>query len=291
MKQNFWERITITHIICENCEGYYELQPEESLEDFESCECGGILRYLEPVEDLRVTDTESVRKIVSNGKTYTEHMVSNYNNGIIAGGIMGLIGLVGLIVGYNFLAILLFFGILLSFLSYNKNINWIKGAEGEMVVSEYLNELSRKYIILNDVNLPGHYGNIDHIVLGPTGIFVIETKNFSGSYIIDDDQWLYGSDSNNKKAYKNPGDQIKGNSKALSKFLSSEGIKLLKTSKFTVVAFINPNLTIRTKPKRYDVMHPSNLQNFILSRKCKLNEECVMRVFNILKPYSAEISY
>jgi hypothetical protein len=249
------------------------------------------LRYLEPVEDLRVTDTESVRKIVSNGKTYTEHMVSNYNNGIIAGGIMGLIGLVGLILGYNFLAILLFFGVLLSFLSYNKNINRIKGAEGEMVVSEYLNELSRKYIILNDVNLPGHYGNIDHIVLGPTGIFVIETKNFSGSYIIDDDQWLYGGDSNNKKAYKNPGDQIKANSKALSKFLSSEGIKLLKTSKFAVVAFINPNLTIKTKPKHYDVMHPSNLQNFILSRKCKLNEECVMRVFNILKPYSAEISY
>jgi hypothetical protein len=285
------ERITITHIICENCEGYYELQPEESLEDFESCECGGILRYLEPVENLKVTDTESVREIVSNGKTYTEHMVSNYNKGIIAGGIMGLIGLVGLIVGYNFLAFLLFFGILLSFLSYNKNINWIKGAEGEMVVSEYLNELSRKYIILNDVTLPGHYGNIDHIVLGPNGIFVIETKNFSGSYIIDDDQWLYGNDSNNKKAYKNPGDQIKANSKALSKFLSSEGIKIFKTSKFAVVAFINPNLTIRTKPKGYDVMHPSNLQNFILSRKSKINEKDVMRVFNILKPYSAEISY
>ena len=200
-------------------------------------------------------------------------MVSNYNNGIVAGGVMGLIGLIGLIVGYNFLVILLFLGILLSFLSYNKNINWIKGAEGEMVVSEYLNELSRNYIILNDVNIPGHYGNIDHIVLGPTGIFVIETKNFSGSYIIDGDQWLYGSDSNNKKAYGNPGDQVKEIQRHYQNFCHLKELNLLKTSKFAVVAFINPNLTIRTKPKHYDVIHPSNLQNFILSRKSKLNEE------------------
>jgi hypothetical protein len=285
------ERITIKHIICENCEGYYELKPDESLEDFESCECGGILRYLEQVEDLMVADTESVREIVHNGKTYTEHMVSNYNNGMIAGGIMGLIGLLGLIIGYNFLVILLFLGILLSFLSYNKNKNWVKGAEGEMMVSKYLNELSRDYIILIDLKLPGYYGNVDHVVLGPTGIFVIETKNFNGSYIIDGDQWLYGSASNNKKAYWNPGDQIKDNSDALSKFLSSKGMTPLKTSKFAVVAFINPNLTIRNKPKQYDVMHPSNLQNFIMSRKSKINEDDIIRAFNILKPYSAEISY
>nr|WP_319372552.1 DUF4013 domain-containing protein [uncultured Methanobacterium sp.] len=33
------------YLECENCGGRYELQPSESPEDFEECECGGELRY------------------------------------------------------------------------------------------------------------------------------------------------------------------------------------------------------------------------------------------------------
>jgi hypothetical protein len=231
-----------------------------------------------------------VRQVITNGKTYTEHMVSNYNNGIIVGAVMGLIGLSGWFLGYNFLFILVFLGSLLSILSYNKNKSWVKCAQGEHVVSKYFNELSRDYIILNDMTLPGLYGNIDHIVVGSTGIFAIET-NFGGSYTIDGDQWLYGSGFNTKEAYGNPGEQIKANTRAMLKFLSSEGLTSLKRSNFAVVAFINPNLTIKNKPKHYDVMHPSNLQNFILSRKSKIPEENVMGAVRALKPYCAEISY
>ncbi len=35
------------YLVCENCEGYYELQEGESLENFEECECGGNLKYVE----------------------------------------------------------------------------------------------------------------------------------------------------------------------------------------------------------------------------------------------------
>jgi hypothetical protein len=33
------------YLICEKCKGYYELEEGESLEDFESCECGGNLKF------------------------------------------------------------------------------------------------------------------------------------------------------------------------------------------------------------------------------------------------------
>ena len=33
------------YLICEKCNGYYELQEGESPEDFESCECGGNLKF------------------------------------------------------------------------------------------------------------------------------------------------------------------------------------------------------------------------------------------------------
>jgi hypothetical protein len=60
----------------------------------------------------------------------------------------------------------------LSISSYNKSKSWIKGAKGEKLVPKYLNQLSKDYIILNDVTLPGRYGNIDHIVVGTTGILL-----------------------------------------------------------------------------------------------------------------------
>jgi len=158
------ERITITYIICENCEGSYELQPEESLEDFESCKCIGILRYVDLNDYKLVQESETVRNIINNGNTYTEKMVSNYNNGIIAGAVMGLFGILGWFLGYKFLFILIFLGFLFSISSYNKSKSWIKGVKGEKLVSKYLNQLSKDYIILNDVTLPGRYGNIDHIL-------------------------------------------------------------------------------------------------------------------------------
>lgn len=35
----------IKYLICEECGGYYELQPGESPEDYEQCQCGGKLKY------------------------------------------------------------------------------------------------------------------------------------------------------------------------------------------------------------------------------------------------------
>ena len=34
------------YLECENCGGYYELQPGESPKDFEKCKCGGKLKYM-----------------------------------------------------------------------------------------------------------------------------------------------------------------------------------------------------------------------------------------------------
>jgi hypothetical protein len=40
------------YLKCEKCGGYYELQDGESPADFESCECGGILKYTENVDNI-----------------------------------------------------------------------------------------------------------------------------------------------------------------------------------------------------------------------------------------------
>ena len=39
------EEITNGYLFCSECNGYYELQEGENPEDFESCECGGKLKF------------------------------------------------------------------------------------------------------------------------------------------------------------------------------------------------------------------------------------------------------
>lgn len=64
-----------------------------------------------------------------------------------------------------------------------------RGDFGEMRVSQILSRLPEGYHIFNDVYLVsnGHSSQIDHVVISKYGIFVIETKNYSGA--------VYGSEN------------------------------------------------------------------------------------------------
>lgn len=66
------------------------------------------------------------------------------------------------------------------------------GKVGENKVARILNSLPREYKVVNNVIIPNQRGTsqIDHIVLSPYGIFVIETKNYSG--------WIFGNEQSEK---------------------------------------------------------------------------------------------
>ena len=56
---------------------------------------------------------------------------------------------------------------------------WEHGLEGEVVVGRSLvRMLPDSYHVVHD--LQTKYGNIDHVVVGPTGVFAVETKNWRG---------------------------------------------------------------------------------------------------------------
>jgi hypothetical protein len=58
---------------------------------------------------------------------------------------------------------------------------WRIGAEGEEATAADLAPLERRgFVVLHDWKPPGSRANIDHIVVGPTGVFTIETKNYGG---------------------------------------------------------------------------------------------------------------
>lgn len=61
---------------------------------------------------------------------------------------------------------------------------WKKGYEGEVRTAQHLDRLPDGHVVLHDVRMPGSRANIDHIVIGPTGVFTVETKNYSSDVTI-----------------------------------------------------------------------------------------------------------
>lgn len=64
------------------------------------------------------------------------------------------------------------------------------GAVGEASVTETLARLPEGYFLVNDVCLPGRSGNIDHVLIGPSGVLVIETQRYAGVVRCAGDEWF-----------------------------------------------------------------------------------------------------
>jgi Nuclease-related domain len=59
---------------------------------------------------------------------------------------------------------------------------WQRGAVGERHTARLLDRLTRDgYVLFHDLAIPGSPANVDHLVIGPTGVFVIDSKQWTGS--------------------------------------------------------------------------------------------------------------
>jgi hypothetical protein len=58
---------------------------------------------------------------------------------------------------------------------------WQRGAAGERRTARLLRRLTRDgYVVFHDLAMPGSDANVDHLVIGPTGVFVVDSKQWSG---------------------------------------------------------------------------------------------------------------
>ena len=67
--------------------------------------------------------------------------------------------------------------------------SWRIGAEGERKTASYLAGLEEAgFVVRHDRRVPGYGGNVDHIAIGPTGVWVIETKSYRGRVEVHGDR-------------------------------------------------------------------------------------------------------
>ncbi len=165
--------------------------------------------------------------------------------------------------------LIVLFVLILAIRAYLKSPK-VRGAIGESKVSRRLDLFlpSKSYEIFNDVTLPlgRSFTQIDHIIVSPFGVFVIETKNYSG--------WIFGDAKSKqwtqvlyKKKYRlnNPLRQNYIHVKAVKRFLS-----LPDRYVFSVVAFVG-SAKIKTKRKLpSNVVYLRRLRSYIRSKREKL---------------------
>jgi len=60
-----------------------------------------------------------------------------------------------------------------------------KGADGERDFVKHLKDLPDTYTVVSDLDFADSYGNIDHLIIGPTGVFSIDVKDWTGTVASD----------------------------------------------------------------------------------------------------------
>ena len=121
------------------------------------------------------------------------------------------------------LVIISILGFVLLILGDKKLSNYLKGARGEEWVSNQLAFLDSNNSIFNGIKLNDIKSNFDHVVLSPSGIFLIETKNWSGKV-----NFSNNSISIDNKMLKNsPIKQVKDSALELIDYLNCKQLKTI----------------------------------------------------------------
>jgi hypothetical protein len=140
------------------------------------------------------------------------------------------------------------------------------GWEGEKQVAKLLNNtLSDGYYLLNDLYLRDGGGDIDHIVLGPNGVFVLETKNWSGSISCNGDEWQRAGKRNFSGS---PSRQVKRNAARIKQIIdNAPSLRSLGLWVEGIVVFTNNHATLHVNNSAVPILKLSQLPNHITAHK------------------------
>ena len=212
-------------------------------------------------------------------KLGSRRKANSYRNKSILFFLLGIILIFSGIAIHFFLIVLSVISFAIASYLWERQTTWGIGAEGEESVIRVLQNLDSSFKVVNDVVLPGDSQNIDHIVVGSVGTFVIETKNHNGIIKCNNDDWSRKKVGRRGTVYAsgigNPSKQAKRNAVMLRKWFESENIDVGYI--VAVVVFTNENVELDLVKPTVKVVHVDDLlgvfkgeSNFKMTRE-KIN--------------------
>ena len=147
--------------------------------------------------------------------------------------------------------------------------SWYSGALGEIVVAHVLAQLGEEWTVLHAVPVGSGNSDIDHVILGPGGIYTITIKNHSGEKI-----WIGGS-TFLVNGYKQ--EHMRASAHAAeraSRLLSSvTGRPVIVTP---LIVVVNPaSITTGRKRPRVTVLPSNMLKRWLVKRPRVLSDRAV----------------
>lgn len=146
------------------------------------------------------------------------------------------------------------------------------GDAGEHAVARKLSWLPDEYLTINDLLFrvdKGRTTQIDHVVVSPYGIFVIETKNHSG-YVYGSEHsatwkkywkgWYRGREYSDDLTFKNPVQQNKAHVEALQKALCN-----FEHLEFVSIIAFSTKAELKVQVESANVMYWPQVRRFIKS--------------------------
>ncbi|MBD3387392.1 MAG: hypothetical protein GF416_00375 [Candidatus Altiarchaeales archaeon] len=177
--------------------------------------------------------------------------------------------------------------------SYKSYLAWRVGFLGEEAVKEVLRSLSDSYILLSGLVVPPNRGDIDYLVIGPNGIFVVEAKNYGGRISCDGDEWKKIKVGRGGSTYNleigSPSNQVKRSSKVLKDYILAHQSDVFNGPAphiwvHGLLVFTNPDAEIELKNPSVEVVDLDSLCDHILRTKSEysLSPEEVERMGSLL---------
>lgn len=153
----------------------------------------------------------------------------------------------------------------------------LSGAEGEDYTLNFLKKLPDNYVVFNQLELPDERSStglreLDFIVCGPNGIFVIESKNHNGEITGSehDKEWTIHKVGRGGTPYsdsiRNPVKQVKQQVRILRNYLASHNIQ---DGVYGAVALSSNNSLSNIQSGSTAVIHSSALAGFITSQSIR----------------------
>ncbi|MDI6860458.1 MAG: nuclease-related domain-containing protein [Caldisericia bacterium] len=204
----------------------------------------------------------------------------------IIGSIIFIVGVILVTQKVSFLKSLGGFTMVLSLIYYifgNFQLNKVDridyGYKGEIDVAKVLNELPKDFKVINDINVEDKF-NIDHLVIGPTGVFVIETKNHKGVITNIGDTLLINNRLFEKDIIKQTLDE--------SYYIKDKIKSSLNLNIFVkpVIVFANPKAYVKSyEVKGVKTISIRMLKSYLLNQKTKIDSDYIEKIYNLFKNF------
>lgn len=148
------------------------------------------------------------------------------------------------------------------------------GAAGERDVGRMLSRLPSGFHVFNSIRFPS--GDVDHVVVGPTGVFSIETKNYSGTIGVRDGRLI----RNGELLTRDPIRQSRLEARYISSLTASP---TERPQVVPVVVFARARVRVHDAIAGVTVVSLESLLDVILSRPAQLSQTAVDELARLIE--------